>query len=94
MYTMTKKYRNLSESEYEIISEKDVEIPMRDGTILRANITRPDTPGKFPVILQRTPCNKDGGYEGSRGIPEFYGSRGYVVVGQDVRGRFSSEGEF
>ena len=48
---MTKKYRDLSESEYEIISEKDVEIPMRDGTILRANITRPDTPGKFPVIL-------------------------------------------
>ena len=39
---------------------------MRDGTILRADITRPSDPGKFPVILQRTPYNKQAGFEGGK----------------------------
>ena len=89
-----KKYRELSVSEYELVTEGNVEIPMRDGTILRADITRPSDPGKFPVILQRTPYNKQAGFEGGKGIPEFYGTRGFVVVVQDVRGRFGSDGDF
>ena len=39
--------------------EKDVPVPMRDGTVLRADVYRPATPGKYPVILQRTPYNKN-----------------------------------
>ena len=67
---------------------------MRDGTILRGNITRPNSAGQFPVIIERTPYNKEGGSENSIGSPEFFAQRGYAVVVQDVRGRFASEGEF
>lgn len=74
--------------------EKNIEIPMRDGTVLRANITRPDGPGPFPAIIERTPYNKEGGSEVAIGSPEFFASHGYVVVIQDVRGRFASDGEF
>lgn len=84
----------LSQPRYETVHEKDVEIPMRDGTVLRANITRPRAEGRFPVLLERTPYNKEAGSENAVGSPEFFARRGYVVVIQDVRGRFASEGEF
>ena len=71
-----------------IIVEKDVAVPMRDGVVLRANVFRPDAPGKFPGLLLRTPYRKaEGGYER-------YVRAGYVVVCQDVRGRYASDGEF
>jgi len=63
---------------------------MRDGTILYADIYRPNEEGRFPVLLQRTPYNKSGevefGYKAAAG--------GYVVIVQDVRGRYTSEGEW
>ena len=39
--------------------DKDVSVPMRDGTVLRADVYRPAASGKYPVILQRTPYNKN-----------------------------------
>jgi len=84
----------LSQPQYETIHEKNHEIIMRDGTILRGNLTRPDVEGQFPVIIERTPYNKEGGSENSIGSPEFFAQRGYAVIVQDVRGRFASEGEF
>ena len=84
----------LSPAQYETVHEKNHEMPMRDGTILRGNITRPSSAGQFPVIIERTPYNKEGGSENSIGSPEFFAQRGYAVVVQDVRGRFASEGEF
>ena len=45
----------LSQAQYETIHEKNQEMPMRDGTILRGNITRPNSAGQFPVIIERTP---------------------------------------
>src|SRR5713226_3989918 len=73
--------------------EHDVSAKMRDGVTLRADIYRPDTEGKFPILLQRTPYNKLGW---GSDIDFFYKSaaRGYVVVVQDVRGRYSSEGKW
>ncbi|NQU97448.1 MAG: hypothetical protein HQ548_07385 [Chloroflexi bacterium] len=41
-----------------VIAERDLEARMRDGTVLRADVYRPDGPGKFPVVLQRTPYDK------------------------------------
>ena len=41
-----------------IIFEKNIEIPMRDGCVLRGDLFRPDTPEKLPVIINRTPYNK------------------------------------
>jgi len=71
-----------------IIVEKNVPVPMRDGATLRANVFRPNTPGKFPGILMRTPYGKaEGGFE------RFVRS-GYVFVTQDTRGRYASDGEY
>jgi len=73
--------------QYEVVIQRGVEAAMRDGVILRADIYRPKAEGKFPVLLQRTPYNKEGDDFGLRGA-----AHGYVVVIQDVRGRYSSEG--
>ena len=75
---------------YEIIVERDVPAKMRDGVTLRADIYRPKAEGKFPVLLQRTPYDKTGSL--SFGVKA--AQRGYVVIIQDVRGRFRSEGEW
>lgn len=83
-----------SSPNFETTDEKDVEVPMRDGTVLRANITRPDAPGPFPALVERTPYSKEAGSEIAVNSPEFFARRGYVVVIQDVRGRFASEGDF
>jgi len=77
---------------YVITVEHGVEAKMRDGTILRADIYRPTAPGKFPVILKRTPYDKhnvDAADFGMKGA-----LRGYVVINQDVRGRYTSDGEW
>ena len=84
----------LSAPTFQTAHEKNFEIPMRDGTTLRANITRPVGDGRFPALLERTPYNKEGGSEVNIGSPEFFAERGYAVVIQDVRGRFASEGDF
>lgn len=74
--------------------EPSVPARMRDGTILRADVYRPEAPGSYPVLLQRSPYGKTW----AQGIvfqhPAWYARRGYVVVVQDARGRFDSEGEF
>jgi len=75
---------------FEVVIERGVEAKMRDGVTLRADIYRPKADGKFPVLLQRTPYNKDNGVNfGVRAA-----ARGFVVIFQDVRGRYSSEGDW
>ena len=83
-----------SEGEYAVVIERNVEAAMRDGTILRADIWRPDTEGKFPILIERTPYDKTGSSESKYGAGEYYAPRGYVTVIQDVRGRFASDGEY
>ena len=63
---------------------------MRDGVTLRADIYRPKADGKYPVLLVRTPYDK----QWVSGFAHKAAERGYVVVAQDVRGRFESEGEW
>ena len=74
--------------------QKDVVQLMRDGTELRADLYLPEGDGPFPVILERTPYNKDRSSEVQVDAPAFFASRGYGVVIQDVRGRFQSDGHF
>jgi putative CocE/NonD family hydrolase len=76
--------------EHAVVFEGGVAVRMRDGVTLRADIYRPRDDGKFPVLLQRTPYNKDGG----SGFGLKAAARGFVVIFMDVRGRFSSEGEW
>src|SRR5436309_10304367 len=75
---------------HEVTVERNVPAKMRDGVTLRADIYRPKAEGKFPVLLQRTPYDKTASV--SFGVKA--AQRGYVVIIQDVRGRFRSEGEW
>jgi len=73
-----------------LLIERDVDATMRDGTVLRANIYRPEVSERLPVLLLRTPYNKNGGTDFCLRAA----ARGYVVVAQDTRGRYASDGEF
>lgn len=70
----------------------DVLTPMRDGVLLAMDVMRPDAPGRFPVILVRTPYNKVKQRSGPS--HEDLVRRGYIVAVQDCRGRFNSDGVF
>jgi uncharacterized protein len=73
-----------------ITIERNVPVSMRDGVVLRADVYEPNRDGKFPVLLERSPYDKNGGAKFAvRGA-----EHGYIVVVQDVRGRFASEGEW
>lgn len=79
-----------SAEKYDVVFEHGAKAVMRDGIVLRADIYRPSAEGRFPVLLQRTPYNKSG--EADFGFKA--ASQGYVVIIQDVRGRYTSEGEW
>ena len=70
--------------------DRNVPAKMRDGVVLNADIYRPKAEGKFPVLLTRTPYDK----RGDRDFGPLAAAHGYVVVVQDVRGRYTSEGEW
>lgn len=71
-----------------ITEECNVEVPMRDGVNLSTDIYRPNKEGRFPVILVRTPYNKEKFEQNAR----YYSRGGYIVAVQDCRGRFASAG--
>ena len=80
----------LASEHYDVLVERGAEVKMRDGAVLRADVYRPKADGKFPVLLERTPYDKRMSVDfGLRAA-----ALGYVVIIQDVRGRFSSEGEW
>lgn len=79
----------------DIIIEKNVPVPMRDGVVLRADVYRQSGSGRYPVLLERTPYSKT--------LPRMVldtvhvlnaSEAGYAVVIEDCRGRFASDGEF
>jgi putative CocE/NonD family hydrolase len=74
--------------------ERNVPVPTRDGTILQADVYRPAA-GRHPVLLQRTPYNKELAAIALMQTDTFRAvGRGYAVVIQDCRGRFRSDGDF
>jgi len=74
--------------------ELDVPAAMRDGTVLRANVYRPAGDGPWPVLLTRLPYGKDLPLGTSTLDPVQAVRRGYMVVVQDTRGRFTSDGDW
>ncbi|MDQ3567333.1 MAG: CocE/NonD family hydrolase [Actinomycetota bacterium] len=78
----------------EITVQTNVPATMRDGTTLMANVYRPADDGEYPVLLTRLPYGKDQPRDFTYFDPARAARRGYIVVVQDVRGRFASEGEF
>lgn len=79
----------------ELIVQRNVEVPMRDGIVLRADVYRPAGDGTFPTLLQRTPYSKD--FNPGLWVvldPIKAAGAGFAVVVQDVRGRGRSDGDF
>ena len=89
VFVLSSNYSRAQET-YPVTTERAIEAMMRDGTILRADLYRPTAEGKFPVLLERTPYDK----RQSAGFGLKAAARGYVVIIQDVRGRYSSDGEW
>jgi putative CocE/NonD family hydrolase len=78
-----------------IVIEKNVMVPMRDGIELATDVYHPDTRDPLPALVQRLPYNKElwaltnAALNVARAV-----QAGYVIVIQDTRGRFASGGNF
>jgi len=91
-----------SQSNYSIpdnYTKKEVQIEMRDGIKLHTSIYSPkDTSKEYPIIMKRTPYSAKPYGEGNfptRLAPNMTMTQeGYIVVIQDVRGRWMSEGKY
>ena len=80
---------------YSVKFEPHIPLPLGDGTMTYVDVFRPDAPGRFPALLQRTPYDKSSPNSRSGPVDAVRGAmNGYAMVIQDVRGRYSSEGEF
>ena len=84
-----------SEPQYDVLVARGVWTPLRDGVRLASDVYLPArgfdrAQGTHPALLIRTPYDKNA----SAATGTYYAKRGYVLVTQDVRGRYASEGEF
>jgi putative CocE/NonD family hydrolase len=88
-----------------MVIEENIMVPMRDGVKLATDVYHPAKEGLWPVLLTRVPYNKDLRFP----VPQLQEKRiflelnldservvqaGYVIVAQDTRGRYASEGDF
>lgn len=85
-------FNRISSPEHKVVMEMNVMVPMRDKVGLATDIYRPDSEGKFPVVLIRTPYGSESRAYSDRG--KFYAQRGYVTAIQDCRGKYDSEGDW
>jgi putative CocE/NonD family hydrolase len=86
-----------SSRQYDHTIDRHIGVTMPDGTVLYLDIYRPalkgePVEGRWPVLLERSPYNKDRLSYSTTG--RYFAQRGYIYVIQDVRGRWSSEGDF
>lgn len=102
------KTMTMSRDEHGIIVEKDVSIRMRDGATLKADIFRPDGPGRFPVIMNLGPYQKDKVWVPPEDLeekpnpmmnwetvnPQWWVPKGYIAIRVDARGTGRSPGAF
>lgn len=78
-----------------ILIERNIMVPMRDGVRLATDIYRLEREARTPVLIARTPYNKDQMVSGTDVFDILRAVQaGYTVVTQDVRGRYASEGSF
>src|SRR5262245_6120503 len=90
-----------------MLVEKDVDVPMRDGAGLKADVFRPDAAGRFPAILNLGPYQKDKlwvppptleekptpSMNWETVTPEWWVPKGYAAVRVDGRGSGKSPGQ-
>ena len=53
--TTGREFRNLSEPIYNIKRTNDLDVPMRDGVKLKADLFQPDMTGRFPALIAASP---------------------------------------
>ena len=98
--TSGRDYRNLSKPQHEVTREDDVAVPMRDGVQLLADVFRPTTPGRYPVLIAASPYPRQiqdlGAPMGfiEAGASDYFVPRGYVHVIANLRGTSGSGGTF
>ncbi len=92
---------------YDLLVDRDVDVPMRDGARLKADVIRPDDGGKFPAILNLGPYQKDKVWVPPDTLeekpnplmnwetvnPEWWVPKGYACVRVDGRGSGKSPGQ-
>lgn len=95
-----------SQPRYKWIVERDVDVRMRDGARLKADIFRPDSAEKFPIIMDLTAYQKDALWVPPPDLeekanpymnwetanPEWWCPRGYILIRVDSRGTGKSPG--
>ena len=70
-------------------------IPMHDGVKLHTVIEAPrNAAGPLGLLMDRTPYGADGAAAGAARNAGYLGLTGLIIVAQDIRGRFTSEGTF
>jgi predicted acyl esterase len=98
--TTGRAYRNLSKPQYDVARDDDVPVPMRDGIQLLADVYRPTTPGKYPVLIAASPYARQIQNVGApmgfieAGQSDFFVPRGYIHVIANLRGTGGSGGTF
>ncbi len=98
--TTGRDYRNLSKPEFKMVREDDIAVPTRDGTVLQADVYRPEAQGRFPVLVSASCYPRQiqdlGAPMGfiEAGASDFFVPRGYGHVIANVRGTGGSGGTF
>ncbi|MDN3494869.1 CocE/NonD family hydrolase [Planococcus sp. APC 4015] len=98
--TTGRAYRDLSDPVFAMTVDQDVAVIVRDGTVLYADVHRPDAPGRYPVLVSVSPYPRQiqdlGAPMGfiEAGASDFFVPRGYVHVIANLRGTGGSEGTF
>ncbi|WP_424493796.1 CocE/NonD family hydrolase [Salinimicrobium sp. GXAS 041] len=91
-----------ADSVYEVsehYNKMEVQIPMRDGIKLHTTIYSPkDISQEYPILMSRTPYSSkpygENQFRSKIGPNEFLMKQGNIIVYQDVRGRWMSEGAY
>ena len=95
-------FQLIAQNDYKVedyYTKKEVDIEMRDGIKLHTTIYSPkDLSQEYPIIMQRTPYSSrpygEGEFRSKIGPNEFLMKEGNIIVYQDVRGRWMSEGDY
>jgi uncharacterized protein len=98
--TTGRQYRNLSQPQHGMTRNNDVAVPMRDGVTLMADVHRPSTQGRYPVLIAASPYPRQLQNLGApmgfveAGASDFFVPRGYVHLIVNLRGTGGSGGVF
>ena len=92
LFAASRRVEAQEQQTYSVAVQNGAAMKTRDGVTLYADVYRPKAEGLFPVILMRTPYDKSVSW--AVGPAYVIAAHGYVVVVQDVRGRYTSEGDW